>query len=261
VSNPTTATATTTAAGTTATGPGGPVGSDPAFAQMVRASAGHVRAIGELTEREKTFLCVTADVCQSAYGSAFEAHVRIGLDNGVSTSDIRGLLRFIAYDSGYHVAAVGLEQLAGYEERHDIKPEQVEPLPDNLLTNGPGAAPTPLPEPIREQLRGLDPDFLAFFDLQSRMRSEHGPGTLSERERGFASLSIDVHYQTLGETFRAHVGRALRGGASREDVRAALRFNSLFGVTRAWHGWQALNAYFGELGTAERRNDAMTASA
>lgn len=250
MSNPSTATAadTATVTGTTATGPGG---SDPVFAQMVRASVGHVRAIGALTEREKTFLCVTADVCQSAYGSAFEAHVRIGLDNGVSTSDIRGLLRFISYDSGYHVAAVGLEQLAAYEERHGIEPDQAEPLPDSLLTNGPGAAPTPLPEPIREQLRGLDAGFLAFFDLQSRMRSEHGPGTLSERERGFASLSIDVHYQTLDETFRAHVGRALRAGASREDVRAALRFNSLFGVTRAWHGWRALNAYFSELDAAE----------
>lgn len=59
-------------------------------------------------------------------------------------------------------------------------------------------------------------------------------------------LSIDVHYQALEETFRTHVGRAIRGGAAREDVRAALRFNAQFGATRAWQAWKALNAYFAE---------------
>ena len=77
------------------------------------------------------------------------------------------------------------------------------------------------------------------------MRTGHGPGTLSERERGLVSLSVDVHYQTLADTFRIHVGRALRGGAAPEDVRAALRFNAQFGVTRAWHAWEALNAILG----------------
>jgi alkylhydroperoxidase/carboxymuconolactone decarboxylase family protein YurZ len=107
-----------------------------------------------------------------------------------------------------------------------------------------------LPEGVRSRLRDLDAGFLDYFDLQSRMRAGHGPGTLSERERGFASLSIDVHYQTLRETFRAHVGRARRGGATREDVRAALRFNAQFGATRAWHAWEALDEYFAELDTS-----------
>ena len=78
-----------------------------------------------------------------------------------------------------------------------------------------------------------------------RRREGHGPGTLSERERGLVSLSVDVHYQTLADTFRIHVGRALRGGASPEDVRAALRFNAQFGVTRAWRAWEVLNAILG----------------
>jgi alkylhydroperoxidase/carboxymuconolactone decarboxylase family protein YurZ len=220
---------------------------DQVFAQMVGATAEHARAIPELTDREKTFLCVAADVCQGSLGFAFEAHVRTGVAHGVSTSDIRALLRFISYDCGYHAATAGLERLAEYEARHGITPVAVEPLPDDLLGVGPDAAPSPLPEAVRGQLMELDAHFLEHFELQSRMRSAHGPGTLTERERGFASLSIDVHYQTLEETFQAHIGRALRGGASRADVRAALRFNAQFGVTRAWHGWKALNAYFREL--------------
>ncbi|GAA5136419.1 carboxymuconolactone decarboxylase family protein [Pseudonocardia adelaidensis] len=100
-----------------------------------------------------------------------------------------------------------------------------------------------MPAAVRAQLDELDPHFAEHFHLQSRMRSGSGPHSLTERERGFASMSIDVHYQTLEETFDAHIGRALRGGAGVEDVRAVLRFNAQFGVTRAWQAWKALNGY------------------
>ncbi|MPZ85258.1 MAG: carboxymuconolactone decarboxylase [Actinophytocola sp.] len=222
---------------------------DPVFAQMVGATAEHVHAIPELTDREKTFLCVVADVCQPSLGLAFEAHVRAGIGRGVSTTDIRALLRFISYDCGYPAAAAGFERLAEFEAAEGLSPDEAAPLAADLLETGPGAAPSPLPDAVRAQLRELDDHFAEFFDLQSRMRSGAGPGTLTERERGFASMSIDVHYQTLEETFQAHVGRASRGGASHDDVRAALRFNAQFGVTRAWSAWKALNAYLAELET------------
>ncbi|MEV4146500.1 carboxymuconolactone decarboxylase family protein [Amycolatopsis sp. NPDC049691] len=212
---------------------------DPAFAQLVGATAKHVRAIPELTEREKTFLCVTADVCQASLGLAFTAHVRAGLAAGVSTSDVRELLRFVSYDCGYHAATAGIERIAELEAELGIDPELTapEPVPDG---------PSPLPDEVRTRLNELDPHFTGYFDLQSRMRAGHGPGTLSERERGLVSLSVDVHYQTLEDTFRIHVGRALRGGAPPDDVRAALRFIAQFGVTRAWHAWEALNAILAE---------------
>jgi alkylhydroperoxidase/carboxymuconolactone decarboxylase family protein YurZ len=223
---------------------------DPMFAQMALATARHADSVPELTDREKTFLSVVADVCQPSLGFAFEAHVQAGVAQGVSTADLRALLRFISYDCGYHAATAGFERLARFEADHGITRPEVEPLADDLLATGPAAAPSPLPEVVRTQLAELDPHFLEHFDLQSRMRSGHGPDTLTERERGFASLSVDVHYQTLGQTFQAHVGRALRSGASREDIRAVLRFITWFGVTRAWHGWQALNALFAELDAA-----------
>jgi alkylhydroperoxidase/carboxymuconolactone decarboxylase family protein YurZ len=216
---------------------------DPVFAQMLGATAGYVRAIPELTEREKTFLCVVADVCQPSLGLAFEAHLRTGLESGVTVADIRALLRFISYDCGYHAAVAGLERLVEFETAAGLPRTEAEPLADDLLLTGPGAPPSPLPEAVRGQLEELDPHFAEYFHLQSRMRSGSGPGTLTERERGFASMSIDVHYQTLEETFEAHIGRALRGGATIEDLRAVLRFNAQFGVTRAWRGWKALNAH------------------
>jgi alkylhydroperoxidase/carboxymuconolactone decarboxylase family protein YurZ len=216
---------------------------DPVFAQMLGATARYVRAVPELTDREKTFLCVVADVCQPSLGLAFEAHVLAGMTSGVSTADIRALLRFISYDCGYHAATAGFERLVEFEAAAAVSRTEVEPLADDLLLTGPGAPPSPLPDAVGAQLDELDPHFAEYFHLQSRMRSGSGPDTLTERERGFASMSIDVHYQTLEETFEAHIGRALRGGASVEDVRAVLRFNAQFGVTRAWRGWKALNAY------------------
>jgi hypothetical protein len=35
----------------------------------------------------------------------------------------------------------------------------------------------------------------------------HFPDHFDLRERGFASLNADVHYQTLDETFHGHIGR------------------------------------------------------
>lgn len=222
-------------------------GIDPVFAQMSAATETHVLAVPQLTEREKVLLCVVADVCQPSLGLPFELHVRGGLARGVSTADIRALLRFISYDTGYPAALAALDRLAEIEVQAGLPRPVAHPLAAELLETGPGAPPSPLPEPVRGTLHELDAHFAEYFDLQLRMRSGYGSATLSERERAFATMSIDVHYQTLEETFRIHTNRALGAGASHDDVRAVLRFNAQFGATRAWHAWRALNAFLAEL--------------
>ena len=226
-------------------GPAEAAALDPAFTQMAVATARQAWALPELSDREKVFLAVTADVCQPALGLPFALHVREAHARGVSTEDIRALIRFVSYDSGYPAALAALERLA------EIDPSTSDGggaalLPPELVSTGPDATPSPLPEPVRARLADLDPGFLEYFDLQSRMRAPHGPGTLGERERAFATMSVDVHYRTLGDTFAIHVGRALRAGAAHEDVRAVLRFNAQFGSTRAWEAWHALNAILRE---------------
>jgi alkylhydroperoxidase/carboxymuconolactone decarboxylase family protein YurZ len=223
---------------------------DPAFAQMAYASTEFAAAQPELTDREMVFLRLTADVCQQCLGLPFAIHVRGGLDRGVSTADMRALLRLISYDSGYHAALAALERLAALETVLGLPAVAVEPLPDALLSTGPDAPPSPIPEQARAIVAGLDPHFAEYSDLQSRMRSPSGPGTLTVRERAFASMSIDTHYQTLGDSFRIHIQRALGGGATLADVRAVLRFNVQFGATRAWQAWRAFHTHATDAGWA-----------
>ena len=218
---------------------------DPTFIQMATASIEHAWALPQLTDREKVFLSVTADVCQSSFGLPFELHVRAALQRDVSTADIRAALRFVSYDTGYPVTLQAIERLAEIEQQAGIDRPTAPLLPADVLRIG---ARSPLPDEAVARLNELDPHFAEYFQLQSLMRSGHGPGTLSERERAFVTMSVDVHYQTLGDTFRLHVNRALGAGATEDEVRAALRFLAQFGATRAWQGWQALNEHLKERG-------------
>ncbi|MFE3229954.1 hypothetical protein [Nocardia sp. NPDC059228] len=61
-------------------------------------------------------------------------------------------------------------------------------------------------------------------------------------------MSIDIHYQTLGDSFRIHTQRALGGGATVNDVRDIPRFNAQFGATRACQAWNAFHAHAAEAG-------------
>ncbi|MEV6769306.1 carboxymuconolactone decarboxylase family protein [Nocardia sp. NPDC051030] len=223
---------------------------DAMFAQMDAATSGHVNAVSGLSDREKVLLRLTADVCAQTLGLPFELHLRDGLQLGVTTADVRALLRLISYDSGYHTALAALDRLAELETALGLPNPNVGELPGEFLTSGPDAPPSPLPESARAILAQLDPYFLDYFDLQSRMRTPSGPDTLTIRERAFATMSIDIHYQTLDDTFRVHIQRALGGGASVDDVRDVLRFNAQFGATRIWQAWKAFHVHAAEAGWA-----------
>jgi alkylhydroperoxidase/carboxymuconolactone decarboxylase family protein YurZ len=94
---------------------------DPVFAEMSAATDHNVWAeIPELTAREKVLLCVVADVCQQTLGLPFELHVTMGREHGVDADDLREMLRFISYDSGYPAALAALERLTAIEHEHGL---------------------------------------------------------------------------------------------------------------------------------------------
>lgn len=213
------------------------------FAEMAAATDRKMwEGIAELTVREKVLLSLVADVCQRTLGRPFETHVSMALENGVSADDLRELLRFISYDSGYPAALEAMVRLVDIERELDLPG----PTGQGHEVNADGSG-SPIPAPVRQAVHRLDPGFADYMDLQSRMRG--GMQRLSVRERAFATMTVDVLYQTLEESFRVHVTRALGTGATPDEVRAVVRFTAQFGMTKAWRGLRVLNALFTETGT------------
>ncbi|WP_042397588.1 carboxymuconolactone decarboxylase family protein [Streptacidiphilus carbonis] len=208
---------------------------DPVFAEMAAASFQRARAGKELTPRELALIGLVGDVCTQVLGMPYELHVRAALDNGLDADDLRELLRFLSYDSGYPAALAALERLAAIEREHGLPG----PTGQRHQVDADGTG-SPMPAAMRAEVRALDPDFADYMDLQSRMRA--GMSRISVRERAFATMAVDVAYQTLQESFRAHVGRALGAGATPDEVRAAVRATAPFGMTRTWRALNVLDA-------------------
>jgi alkylhydroperoxidase/carboxymuconolactone decarboxylase family protein YurZ len=190
--------------------------------------------IPELTAREKLLLSVVADVCQQTLGKPFEDHVLAAREADVSADDLRELLRFISYDSGYPAAAAALHRLAEIERAHGLPA----PTGKGHDLNLSGTA-SPIPAQTRQAVSNLDEGFADYMNLQSRMRA--GMQQLTVRERAFATMTVDILFQTLAESFEVHVTRALRTGATTAEVQAVVRFSAMFGLTKAWRGMRALN--------------------
>ncbi|AQZ63699.1 unnamed protein product [[Actinomadura] parvosata subsp. kistnae] len=208
---------------------------DATFDEMSAATDSLLQAeITELTAREQALLNLTADVCRQTLGLPFTRHVLAALDSGVSADDLRELLRFVAYDSGYPAAQSALARLVELEREHDLP----RPTGQAHEVNAAGSG-SPLPERMRQEVAALDAPFARYMDLQSRMRANMR--LLSVRERAFITMTVDVLYQTLEESFRAHVGRALGAGATPEDLRAVVRFSARFGMTTAWRALHVLD--------------------
>ncbi|MFI6598291.1 carboxymuconolactone decarboxylase family protein [Nonomuraea sp. NPDC050536] len=98
---------------------------------------------------------------------------------------------------------------------------------------------SPIPAQVRDEVRALDERFGDYMDLQPRMRA--GMSLLAVRERAFATITVDVLFQTLEESLRVHVAPALSAGASPEAVRAVVRFSARFGMTKAWRALHVLD--------------------
>ncbi|MEU5599503.1 carboxymuconolactone decarboxylase family protein [Streptomyces sp. NPDC020298] len=227
---------------------------DPVFAEMAAAS---FRPIGpgtgaRLTPRELALLSLVADVCEQMLGMPFELHVRAALDSGLDADDLRELLRFISYDSGYPAALAALERLAEIEREHGLPG----PTGQSHRVNADGTG-SPIPAAMRAEVCALDPGFADYMDLQSRMRADMA--RISVRERAFATMTVDVLYQTLQESFRAHVGRALGAGATPDEVRAAVRATATFGMTRTWRALNVLDALLADLEEPQGKQTAKNA--
>ena len=202
-----------------------------------------MRAVGEdllaarlsgLTPRERVYLSLAAEVCLSP--GAMEAIVADAGRHGITSADLRAVIRFVAYEAGYSQATAAMLRL------NALAPHADDPAAARAMADAAAEDVDSLPDFARAKLTKLDPRFGELMTLESRMRRDHLT-TLSVRERAFISMTADIMYQTLGDTFRIHTMRALRAGVDHETVRAVACYAARFGVTRAWSALDAMNTF------------------
>lgn len=194
---------------------------DPVFAQLAVGAGENLWGLMHLTAREKAFVCLTSDLCHPHLDLPLSIHVRMALTNGVEPEAIRELYRHLAPYVGYPVVVSAFQRLRelGLPEAQDV----------DLV------APVPLTDALARTVRALedvDPGLAAFTEdqLAQRWARPH----LSVRERAIACLTVDIFYQTLGESMRLHAELARAAGATEETFRDLLRGLAEFGLARAW---------------------------
>ena len=84
---------------------------DVVFGQMSIEAGRSIWNIEELTTREKTFLCLLADVCHPYLGLPFELHIGMGMKYGLTVEDFREVLRHLGPYAGYTARAMAFERL------------------------------------------------------------------------------------------------------------------------------------------------------
>ncbi|MGY2124285.1 carboxymuconolactone decarboxylase family protein [Nocardia gipuzkoensis] len=194
---------------------------DPVFAQLAVGAGDNLWGLTHLTMREKAFVCLTSDLCHPHLDLPLSIHVRMALTNGVEPEAIRELYRHLAPYVGYPVVVSAFQRLRelGLPEAQDV--DLVSPVP---LTGA-------LSSTVRA-LEDVDARLAAFTEdqLAQRWARPH----LSVRERAIACLTVDVFYQTLGESMHLHAELARAAGATEETFRDLLRGLAEFGLARAW---------------------------
>ncbi|MDF2707297.1 MAG: dehydrogenase [Nonomuraea muscovyensis] len=200
---------------------------DPVFAQLAVGAGHNLWGLTHLTMREKAFVCLTADLCHPHLDLPLAMHVQMALTNGVEPEAIRELFRHLGPYVGYPILVTAFQRLTelGLPEARDT--DSVEPVP---LTG-------PLARAVND-LEEVDPGLAAFTEdqLAQRWARPH----LSVRERAIACLTVDVFYQTLGESMRLHAALARADGATEETFRDLIRGLAEFGLARAWAAAEAL---------------------
>jgi 4-carboxymuconolactone decarboxylase len=211
---------------------------DPVFGPMGIEAGRSIWSIKELTMREKTFLCLVADVCHPHLGLPFELHIGMGMKQGLTLEDFREVLRHLGPYAGCTVCAPAFERLLEIAGQMGIQElgEQMTLAAEEALAPG-------YPTSVLEELHRLDAELSAYAGQHAHR--VWGRGRLSRRERVMIWLAVDVLYQTLDASFQAHVELALQTGMSREDLRAVVRFLAEFGLSKAWRAMAALNSSFG----------------
>lgn len=207
---------------------------DPDFGRMAVHIGRHAWGIPQLTMREKAFAFVAADLCNHNIQFPLQAHVTMGMANGVTIDDVREAVRHLAPYVGYPTSAETLMRLNEIERAAGVERDGAPAEPAEAI-------PAELPAGVLDRVRALDGDFAGFLEHQFAERWARP--NLTVRERALCTIAADVMNGTLDASFDLHVDLALAAGAGEEQVRAVLLLVAEYGIAKSWRAYAALDAH------------------
>lgn len=200
---------------------------DPVFGKMAVVMGQATWTIPELTQREKCFACLAADVCMRDLDLPFQMHVQMALANDVPIWDIREAILQSAVEGGHTGALMALRSFKV------MCADIGQPLPQDE-----DASSFDSQVGYFEKTGGMDVALLKMWSpLMPTYWSRAG---LSLKERAFISLTGNVLQGVLGAAFAHHLDLARAAGAADDQVRALFRFLSEYGFSRSWAALDAL---------------------
>jgi alkylhydroperoxidase/carboxymuconolactone decarboxylase family protein YurZ len=202
---------------------------DPAFGEMAVTMGQATWSIPELTQREKAFACLAADVCVRDLDLPFRMHIEMALSNDVPLADVREAILQSSLEAGHTGALLALKRFK------EVCIEIGERYPPEDRTADSDRGFEYFSEPTKI---GIDAKLSRMWRA---IMSAHWtrPG-LSLRERAFISLACNVMQGMLEAPFKHHVHLARAAGASDEQIGSLFRFLSEYGFSRSWAALDAL---------------------
>lgn len=202
---------------------------DPVFGKMAVAMGQATWTIPELTQREKCFACLAADVCLRDLDLPFHMHVQMALANDVPIADIREAIIQSAIEGGHTGALMALRSFKVV----------CADIGQPLLQDEDASSSDSQFKYFGNTSGNIDVALLKMWS--TLMPTYWSRAGLSLKERVFISLTGNVLQGVLGAAFAHHLDLARAAGAEDDQVRALFRFLSEYGFSRSWAALEALN--------------------
>lgn len=215
---------------------GGIYALDRDFGALAEAVGTAMWGLAGLTPKECAYLCIASDVCAQTLGLPFQMHVDVALANGADRDAVKEVLIHLAPEAGYVKSLEALVRLravyAAFDEQDRYRSRSAAPRAEEASI---------APASVSKAIATLDPSYGDFVAGQMRAIWDR-PG-LTNKERAYLSLAVDVCEGTLGGPFRMHLDLASASGATREQMRDVLRFLAEFGASKVWRALEEFDAW------------------
>ncbi|MGH8225545.1 MAG: carboxymuconolactone decarboxylase family protein [Gammaproteobacteria bacterium] len=202
---------------------------DKDFAEAALRFANPSWELPELSDKQRSFLCMAADMCGGWLGLPFMMHAKMALKSGAKRSELKEVILHAAPDAGFTIALSAMLRLKlftwwrGFRERKQA-PAPSGNAPADIMALFPSDADPELKEQFR---RGILP-------IWQR-------GGLAFEDRVLITLACDVTQQTLGASFAFHLAIAEAAGIPQARLRKTVMFVAEYAFGKSWDALAAMD--------------------